>query len=71
MNDSSSGLPPRPDDEDNEPGPRRGALVALIVIAVLVAGGIWLAQTLHNTGRIQDCVMAGRSNCAPVDTNAK
>ncbi len=47
-------------------GPRRGALIALVVIAVLVAGGLWLSHTLRGVSQVQDCVMAGRSNCAPV-----
>jgi hypothetical protein len=49
-----------------EGGGRRGALIALIVIAIIVIGGIWLSQSLRGTGRIQDCVMSGRTNCAPV-----
>jgi hypothetical protein len=53
------------DDQDPPPN-RRGALVAIVVIAALIAGGIWLSRTLHGVGRIQDCVMAGRNNCAPV-----
>lgn len=64
---------PRPnparDEDDGQPEdgpPRRGALVALVVLAVLIVGGLWLSRTLHQTGRIQDCVMAGRNNCAPV-----
>ena len=61
MSDSS-----RDDDADEAPGRHRGALLALLVIAVLIAGGIWLARTLHGVGRLQDCVMAGRTNCAPV-----
>lgn len=44
----------------------RGALIALILVVVLAAGGFWLAQHLRAANRIQDCVMAGRSNCAPV-----
>lgn len=59
--------PSHDDDDDGEPaGPRRGALVALLLIVALIAGGIWLARTLHGVGRLQDCVMAGRTNCAPV-----
>ena len=56
-----------PEDDDDAPGgPPRGALVALAVILLLVLGGLWLAHTLHGVGRLQDCVMAGRTNCAPV-----
>jgi hypothetical protein len=57
-----------PDAEGaHDEGPsRRGPLIALVVVVVLVAGGIWLSQTLRQGGRIQDCVMAGRQNCAPV-----
>lgn len=54
------------DDKDEAPPSRRGALIALLVVAAIVAGGFWLSQTLHGTGRIQDCVMAGRTNCAPL-----
>jgi hypothetical protein len=54
-----------PDDEEGN-GTRRMALIALAVLIVLVAGGIWLNHSLHQTGRLQDCVMAGRTNCAPV-----
>jgi hypothetical protein len=54
-------------DTDDEPAPaRRGALIALIVVVVLVVGGLWLSQSLRHSGQIQDCVMAGRGNCAPV-----
>jgi len=56
---------PTDNAQDDHP-PRRGALIALVVVVVLVVGGIWLSRTLHETGRIQDCVMAGRHNCAPV-----
>ena len=60
--------PPRDEnaDQPDDGPPRRGALVALVVLAVLIAGGLWLSRTLHETGRLQDCVMAGRNNCAPV-----
>ncbi len=49
----------------------RGPIVALIVVAVLVAAGLWLAQHLRADARIQDCVMAGRTNCAPVTAAAR
>ena len=46
-----------------EPESRRGALIALIVIAILVVLGLWVSGVLHGTGQIQDCVMQGRTNC--------
>ncbi len=58
---------PLPEETHEDQPPRRGALIALIVLAVLLSGGIWLSRSLHDTGRIQDCVMAGRNNCAPIE----
>ncbi len=51
---------------DEPAGSNRGALVALIVVVVLVAGGWWLVQHIRADSRIQDCVMSGRTNCAPI-----
>ncbi len=48
---------------DDPPPSRRGPLIALLLIVLLVAGGWWLSQTLASVGRIQDCVLSGRSNC--------
>jgi hypothetical protein len=53
-------------DDGDEEGSPRGALIALVVVAVLVAGGLWLVHVLGDAGRIQDCVAAGRGNCAPI-----
>ena len=47
-------------------GPARGALIALLLIVVLVVGGFWLSRRIHGANQVQDCVMAGRTNCAPV-----
>jgi hypothetical protein len=58
--------PPAPDPDENAPS-RRGPLIALLVVVALVAGGFWLSRSLRDGGRIQDCVMAGRQNCAPVE----
>jgi hypothetical protein len=53
-------------DDDDEGGGRRTALIALVVVVVLALGGLWLARLLHGTSAIQDCVMSGRTNCAPI-----
>ena len=54
-----------PPEEDDAP-PRRGALIALLLVAVLAVAGLWLSQHLAAVGRLQDCVMSGRTNCAPL-----
>jgi len=51
--------------EDGDPS-RRGALIALAVIAVLIVGALLLARGLHRNAAIQDCVMSGRRDCVPV-----
>jgi hypothetical protein len=47
-------------------GSRRGAVLALIVIVALVAGGLFLWREISHMAAIQDCVAQGRTNCAPV-----
>lgn len=52
---------------DEDPGgPSRGVVIGLIVVVVLVVGGFFLSQQIRSGSRVQDCVMAGRTNCAPV-----
>jgi hypothetical protein len=60
-------------DEGSHPGEqeapsRRAALLAGAVVLLLVLCGLWLAGLLGHAGMLQDCVAAGRSNCAPVAT---
>ncbi|MBV9561400.1 MAG: hypothetical protein JOY90_13275 [Bradyrhizobium sp.] len=53
---------------DPEPSDsRRGAAIGLIVVAVLLAVGIWLARELTAASRMQDCVMSGRTNCNVIE----
>jgi len=48
----------------------RGPLIGLVVTVVLIAVGWWLARELMSASRMQDCLMSGRTNCNPIDTNA-
>ncbi len=52
--------------DDNDPGRTRQLVAAVIVLAVLIGGGLWLTGALQGTTAIQDCVAAGRTNCAPI-----
>jgi hypothetical protein len=62
---------PSPEDTDADaPDSRRGALIGLGVVLALIAVGLLVTHVLRNTARVQDCVMSGRTNCAPIDTSS-
>jgi hypothetical protein len=44
----------------------RAVLLALAILMVLVFGGLYLFYALRDESQRQDCMMQGRSNCAPV-----
>ena len=41
-------------------------VIALAIVTCLVGAGVWIADTIAAIQRDQDCVIQGRSNCAPV-----
>jgi len=61
--------PPGP-DPGQDPDPRRRALIGLLLVAALVMTGLLLSRVLKNVSRLQDCVMSGRTNCAPIDSTS-
>jgi hypothetical protein len=46
---------------------RRGALAGLIIAAVILGVGLWLARDLTAASKMQDCLMSGRSNCNVIE----
>ena len=42
-------------------------LIALAILILLVGLGVWIADTISDLQREQDCLMQGRSNCAPIE----
>jgi hypothetical protein len=48
----------------------RSVLIGLLVVLLLVLGGLYLVYALRDRANLQDCVMQGRSNCSPVDSEA-
>jgi hypothetical protein len=60
---------PRPTEDPEPPDPRRKALIALLFVVVLIVGGLLLTHVLRHMSQLQDCVMSGRTNCAPIDPN--
>jgi hypothetical protein len=71
--DDQSGNDKPGNDRNDEPagGPPRGALAALLVVAVLIGAFMFVMHRLTEAGRLQDCVASGRTNCAPIDTQQK
>jgi hypothetical protein len=53
----------RDGDGSEEPSTRRGALVGLVLVLLLVAGGLLLTHVLRSMAQLQDCALSGRSNC--------
>jgi hypothetical protein len=55
--------PSKPPSGDN----RRGAIAGLIIAAVILGVGLWLARDLTAASKMQDCLMSGRSNCNVIE----
>ncbi len=62
-----------PASADDEPArtARRGyrRLLSLCVVLALVGAGWFVLRQLTADAKLQDCVMSGRKNCAPVDVD--
>ena len=55
-------------DRDRETDQRRtAALIGLIVILSLAIVGIVLVRELGEKSKLEDCLMSGRTNCAPIE----
>jgi len=55
-------------DGNPDDGSQRRALVALGVVVVLFLVGWLLARELYASGKLEDCLLSGRTNCAPLQT---
>ncbi len=54
---------------DGEEPLSTGALIGIgVFLVVLVISGVWLMNTLRDIGKMQDCAMQGRRNCAPIES---
>jgi hypothetical protein len=53
------------EDEDDRVTRSLAGLAAVLFLALIA---IYLIMHLRAVGELQDCVMSGRTNCAPIDT---
>ncbi len=57
-----------PHDDDHELDSRRPALIGLVVVLALVVAAYFLVNALRENANLEDCLMSGRRNCAPIET---
>jgi hypothetical protein len=58
-----------PDSVSNQGRRKSHPAVLFLVFIVLAVMGWFLIQNLTATSKLQDCMMSGRKNCAPIDTS--
>jgi putative Ca2+/H+ antiporter (TMEM165/GDT1 family) len=53
--------------EQEDEARRTAALMGFIVVLLLAIAGIVLVRELGKKSQLEDCLMAGRHNCAPIE----
>jgi hypothetical protein len=63
-----------PDNDKRDARPesanRRHSLIALGVVILLFVIGWVLTRELYSNQKVEDCVLSGRTNCAPIQAPA-
>jgi hypothetical protein len=55
-------------EDDRESDDRRtAALMGLAIVLSLALAGVVLVRDLGKEAKLEDCLMSGRTNCAPID----
>ncbi len=68
----AKGSAPSPAKPDDEEPLSAGAMIRIgIFLVVLVFAGVWLMNTLRDMGKMQDCAMQGRRNCAQIEVPSR
>ena len=69
-----STISPQYEEEDGHIDYRHRMLmnvIAVVIVSVLIGVGVWIADTIADMQKAQDCVMQGRQNCAPIEVPVK
>jgi hypothetical protein len=53
-------------NDETDRAQKRALIVAGVVLAIIVIG-VLLERELASSAKLQDCLMSGRTNCAPID----
>jgi hypothetical protein len=63
--------PPPSADLPDAPRARRWAPFAVLLLVAVLSGVGWLVvREMMAISKLQDCVMSGRKNCAPVEVDS-
>ena len=54
------------DEREEEADRQTASLAAVAVTLLLIVLGLFLVRQLHTTAEIEDCLLAGRTNCVVV-----
>ena len=57
----------QPPDEHGGERSRAGAVIGLIVVLLLVVTAVYLVNALREESDLEDCLMSGRTNRAPIE----
>jgi hypothetical protein len=58
-------------DGDYDHGTQQRSLIALGIVAALFVLGWLLAHELYAGGKLEDCLMSGRTVCMPIETQRR
>ena len=59
------------DGDDGADARRSAALIGLIIVLALAIAGVVLVRELREKSRLEDCLMSGRTNCAPIEAPSR
>jgi hypothetical protein len=59
------------EDGDDYRQRMRANIAAIVLVALLIWCGFWLFNTLADLRQVQDCILTGRTNCAPITVPAE
>jgi hypothetical protein len=60
----------RANDEDDYPHRMKMNALAVVFLAALIGGGIWIVDVMAQQRKNQDCALSGRRNCAPISASS-
>jgi hypothetical protein len=66
-----AGRPAAEDEQEEDYNDYRYRMLTNIIgaalVATLIGTGVWLAHAIADMRKVQDCVLSGRRNCAPIE----